>query len=336
MCTLIVLHRCVPGRPLVVAANRDEFLDRPAEEPALRSSRTGPIVAPLDLEAGGTWVGVSARGVFAGLTNLRPAPEASKASKVSEEGIGSEARPGALSAVESIERAAALREQKVESELRSRGEVVMMALEAESAAAAVRTLSNLEKGTYNPFQLLVADGHEAWLVVYRGAGRVVRLEPGAHIVGNVVDERIEAEIAGAALGSLMSEGSGRKEGSVAWPVDEEPRARKLTRVRARVEKLMTESGHDYFEGLAGICREHVGDDWEDGREGQSPFESTCVHVANRYGTRSSLLLELSNDPASNRLWTTDGPPCERPFENRSSLLRELDVRLSHRAETELT
>ncbi len=103
MCTLIVLHRCVPGRPLVVAANRDEFLDRPAEEPTLRSTRTGPIVAPLDLEAGGTWVGVSARGVFAGLTNLRPAPEAS------EEGIGSEARLGELSPVESIERALALR-----------------------------------------------------------------------------------------------------------------------------------------------------------------------------------------------------------------------------------
>lgn len=340
MCTLIVLHRCVPGRPLVVAANRDEFLDRPAEEPALRSSRTGPIVAPLDLEAGGTWVGVSARGVFAGLTNLRPAPEASEASK---EGIGSEARPGALSAVESIERASALREQKVESELRSRGEVVMMALEAESAAAAVRTLSNLEKGTYNPFQLLVADGHEAWLVVYRGAGRAVRLEPGAHIVGNVVDERIEAEIDGAALGSLMAEGSersGRKEGSVAWPVDEEPRARKLTRIRASVEKLMTESSRDHFEGLAGICREHVEDDlegdWEDGRENRSPFESTCVHVANRYGTRSSLLLELSLDPEAHRLWTTDGPPCERSFENRSFLLRELGVRLGHRAGTEQT
>jgi hypothetical protein len=197
----------------------------------------------------------------------------------------------------------------------------------------------LEKGTYNPFQLLVADGHEAWLVVYRGAGRAVRLEPGVHIVGNVVDERIEAEIDGAALGSSMAERferSKRKEGSVAWLVDEEPRARKLTRIRARVEKMMTESGRDHFEGLARICREHVEEDWENGRETQSPFESTCVHVANRYGTRSSLLLELSLDPEAHRLWTTDGPPCERSFENRSSLLRELDVRLSNRVGTEPT
>ena len=72
MCTLIVLHRCVTGRPLVVAANRDEFFARPAEGPAIRAARSGRILAPRDLEAGGSWVGLSERGVFAGLTNLRP------------------------------------------------------------------------------------------------------------------------------------------------------------------------------------------------------------------------------------------------------------------------
>jgi hypothetical protein len=104
--------------------------------------------------------------------------------------------------------------------------------------------------------------------------------------------------------------------------------------------MMTEPGRDHFEGLARICREHVDDLYEDGRggirEAQSPFESTCVHVADRYGTRSSLLLELSTDPTANRFWTTEGPPCERPFENRSSLLRELGVRLSNRVGTETT
>lgn len=314
MCTLIVLHRCVPGRPLVVAANRDEFLDRPAEEPALRFSRTGPIVAPLDLEAGGTWVGVNARGVFAGLTNLRSTAE----------------RPGdRQSAVTTIERASKERRQTNKPELRSRGEVVMMALESESAEHAVHTLSNLEVEAYNPFQLLVADGHKAWLVVYRGQSRVVPLEPGTHIVGNVVAEHIEAVIGTTSL---------------TLSPNEEPRARKLTRIRERVEKMMTEPGRDHFEGLAGICREHVDnqfeDPCEDGREGsreaQSPFESTCVHVADRYGTRSSLLLELSTDPNANRLWTTEGPPCERPFENRSSLLRELGLRLSNRVGTETT
>ena len=113
---------------------------------------------------------------------------------------------------------------------------------------------------------------------------------------------------------------------------EEPRAQKLMRVRSRVEKLLTEPGRDLFEGLARICREHVEQGSPDALGEQprakSPFESTCVHVADRYGTRSSLLLELSEDLPTSRLWTTDGPPCRRPFENRSSLLRELGVRLS--------
>jgi uncharacterized protein with NRDE domain len=207
----------------------------------------------------------------------------------------------------------------------------MMALEAESAEDAIRTLSKLERDRYNPFQLLVADGHAAWLMVYRGSPRVVRLEPGAHIVGNVVDERIEAEI---------SDASKEIESSPVMAAGEEPRARKMTRIRARVEKLMTEPGQDYFEGLARICREHIADErndgWSDGSEDHSPFESTCVHVANRYGTRSSLMLEISTDPTAHRLWTTNGPPCERPFENRSSLLRELGLRLSDQTRTKQT
>jgi hypothetical protein len=86
--------------------------------------------------------------------------------------------------------------------------------------------------------------------------------------------------------------------------------------------MVMEPGQDLFEGLARVCREHVS---EEGN--QSPFEATCVHIADRYGTRSSLLLELSDGPETNRLWTTDGPPCERPFDNRSSLLSDLGVRL---------
>jgi uncharacterized protein with NRDE domain len=309
MCTLIVLHRCVPNRPLVVAANRDEFLERPAEGMAIRPSVNGPIVAPLDLEAGGTWVGLSGRGVFVGLTNLRPATQTGQAT------VATAASPVL----------------EPNRELRSRGEVVMMALEAESAGKAIETLLALDVERFNPFQLLVADGREAWLLVYRGEARAVQLEPGPHVVGNVVDERIEAALSVASMNQSES-------------LDAESRVRKLTRVRERVEKLMTESGRDLFEGLAGICREHVESDLtglnelegRNEREGSacSPFESTCVHVADRYGTRSSLLLELSADPDANRLWTTDGPPCERPYENRSSLLRELGVRQSSWTETE--
>jgi len=74
VCTLIALHRCVPGAPLVIAANRDEFLDRPSEGPVLR----GTIASPRDVRAGGTWLGLSRTGVFAAVTNRKgadPDPE---------------------------------------------------------------------------------------------------------------------------------------------------------------------------------------------------------------------------------------------------------------------
>ncbi len=321
MCTLIVLHRCVPGRPLVVAANRDEFLERPAEGPALRRIGDGRIMAPLDLEAGGTWLGLNERGVFAGLTNLRSSEDFGPG------GIGdpgSSDEPGAeADAGRGEERKRGVGPGKGgQAAQRSRGEIVMMALEAKSASQAIRAMSNLDEGAFEPFQLLVADGHEAWLVVYRGRARVLPLESGLHVVGNVEDERIAAVLGTARSG---------------METQEEPRARKLARIRGRVEKLMAEPDGDLFEGLARICREHVDDSAEDPaldlrvehRAGRSPLESTCVHVANRYGTRSSLLLELSLESDANRLWTTDGPPCEWPFENRSSLLRELGVRLSN-------
>jgi len=341
MCTLIVLHRCVSGRPLVVAANRDEFLDRPAEGMALRTSgeptgeRRGEnwIVAPRDLEAGGTWVGLNARNVFVGLTNLRPADADSTTDQ------------------------AALTGTKEGGKLQSRGDVVMKALEAESAAKAIERLLRLEPSRFNPFQLLVADGQEAWLLVYRGEARAISLEPGPHVVGNVVDGKVEAALGAATTEWEASQGSNAMAAKCEKrEKHSESRVRKLTRIRERVEKLMTDSGPDLFEGLAEICREHVGDfghvgghvgghshadgsdrAWQDalGMEGPgiSPFESTCVHVAGRYGTRSSLLLELAADPDANRLWTTEGSPCAWPYENRSSLLRELRERQSDRAET---
>ena len=69
MCTLIVLHRCFADAELLVAANRDEYLDRPAEPPALRRWNGRTVLAPRDVRAGGTWLGLNDAGVFAALTN---------------------------------------------------------------------------------------------------------------------------------------------------------------------------------------------------------------------------------------------------------------------------
>ncbi|ELK45622.1 hypothetical protein D320_21146, partial [Haloferax sp. BAB-2207] len=70
MCTLILAWQVFEDAPVVVAANRDEQLGRPAEPPRRWENGDGPaIVAPRDAEAGGTWVGYNDAGVFVGITN---------------------------------------------------------------------------------------------------------------------------------------------------------------------------------------------------------------------------------------------------------------------------
>ncbi|MDQ3102118.1 MAG: NRDE family protein, partial [Bacteroidota bacterium] len=59
-----------PEYPLIVAANRDEFLDRPAL-PLNYWPDAPDLLAGKDLRGGGTWLGVSTRGCFAALTNYR-------------------------------------------------------------------------------------------------------------------------------------------------------------------------------------------------------------------------------------------------------------------------
>jgi uncharacterized protein with NRDE domain len=71
MCLLIVCSRVVDGFPLVVAANRDERLDRPAEAIALLQAADPAVLGGHDLLAGGSWLAVNEHGVVAGLTNQR-------------------------------------------------------------------------------------------------------------------------------------------------------------------------------------------------------------------------------------------------------------------------
>lgn len=146
MCTLIALHGCFPGVPLVVAANRDEHAGRPAEPPALRWGGDAAIVAPLDRRAGGTWLGVNGAGLFAAITN-RPCREP-------------------------------------DPERRSRGLLVLDALAAETAEEAAERLEDLAADAYNPFNLFVADGRRAALISYEGSPRRVDLAAGAHVIGN--------------------------------------------------------------------------------------------------------------------------------------------------------
>jgi uncharacterized protein with NRDE domain len=150
MCTLILLDRIVPEIPVVVAANRDEFLARPAAPPTWfpGAGARPAFVAPQDLEAGGTWMGMNGHGVFVGLTN-RPTA----------------AKPAGA---------------------RSRGLLVLDALAQPRAAAVPVELESQQATRYAPFNLLAADGRETWLV-QRGEGGVQtarELPPGVHVICN--------------------------------------------------------------------------------------------------------------------------------------------------------
>jgi uncharacterized protein with NRDE domain len=70
MCLLIFAHRISPQYPLVVAANRDEFHAR-ATAPADFWQDHPQLLAGIDLEQGGTWMGVTRGGRFAAVTNYR-------------------------------------------------------------------------------------------------------------------------------------------------------------------------------------------------------------------------------------------------------------------------
>ena len=74
MCLILVAWKVHADVPLAVAANRDEFHARPAARAAFWDDQP-EILAGRDLQAGGTWMGVSRGGRFAAVTNYRGGTE---------------------------------------------------------------------------------------------------------------------------------------------------------------------------------------------------------------------------------------------------------------------
>lgn len=70
MCLIVLAYKAHHQFPLIVAANRDEFTDRPAA-PLHWWENAPDILAGKDLRAGGTWMGITRHGRFAALTNHR-------------------------------------------------------------------------------------------------------------------------------------------------------------------------------------------------------------------------------------------------------------------------
>jgi uncharacterized protein with NRDE domain len=80
MCLIVFAWRVIPAVPLVAAANRDEYYQR-ATAPAAAWPEHPQIYAGRDLQAGGSWMGITQPAVaggssrFAAITNIRAPSE---------------------------------------------------------------------------------------------------------------------------------------------------------------------------------------------------------------------------------------------------------------------
>ena len=127
MCTLVILRRPDHAWPVLLAANRDELADRPWRAPGRHWPDRENVVAGRDELAGGSWLGINDEGIAAGVLNRR-------------DSLG----PDPL--------------------LRSRGELVLEALDHADAADAATALGNLDGHSYRSFNMVIADNRDAfWL-----------------------------------------------------------------------------------------------------------------------------------------------------------------------------
>lgn len=193
MCLLIALSRTIPGTPLLVAANRDELYDRPAEPITVLRSESPRILGGRDELAGGTWLAVNSAGVLAGLTNQPSAsPDATK---------------------------------------RSRGELPLaFAAYPDAATAVAEVCGRLDPADYNPCWLLVGDRHTLFSIDLTGGSRpeVQELPPGRYVLENAPLRRSSAKqrrVAALVDAALTADGDGTEAAALAAVLgDHEPAA----------------------------------------------------------------------------------------------------------------
>src|SRR5437763_15971673 len=76
MCTLVILRRPEHRWPVLIAANRDEMIERPWQAPGRHWPDRPEVVAGLDELAGGAWLGITDWGVAAAALNRHGSPGA--------------------------------------------------------------------------------------------------------------------------------------------------------------------------------------------------------------------------------------------------------------------
>jgi len=166
VCLIALAWRARPSHRLIVVANRDEYFGRPAAPADFWDDHRG-VLAGRDLEAGGTWLGMTLKGRFAALTNYRnPADR--------------------------------------KTGLPSRGALVADFLSGDAGAAEYVKRIHKAAARYNGFSLLVGDESSLWFFSNRG-GVPQRVPPGIHGLSNHLLDTPwpKVEKAKARLGALL-------------------------------------------------------------------------------------------------------------------------------------
>ena len=144
MCLILFAWKMQQNFPLVLAANRDEFYERPSA-PADFWDDAPDLLAGRDLRDGGTWLGITRGGRVAALTNYRD--------------------PASL-----------------KTEAPSRGMLVSDYLRGRENPGAYLGRIAPEADRFNGFNLLVGDPDELFCFSNRGARE--RLQPGIYGLSN--------------------------------------------------------------------------------------------------------------------------------------------------------
>lgn len=127
MCSIILLRQSDSEWPIVIGANRDEMSDRKSLPPSRHWEDRPYIFAGKDLEAGGTWLGINDYGVVCGIMN----------------------RINTLGP---------------DPDMRSRGELVLDALDHADANESLNAIVEIEKSSYKGFNMLIADNVNAYWI----------------------------------------------------------------------------------------------------------------------------------------------------------------------------
>ncbi|MDE2050471.1 MAG: NRDE family protein [Gammaproteobacteria bacterium] len=166
MCLLVLAWDAHPKYRLVVAANRDEYHDRPAA-PLAPWPVPSDILAGTDLRAGGTWLGIDRQRRLGIVTNFRD-PEAVPVTV-----------PGGRPPGPRI-----LRGRSPPESARSRGHLIPRYLGGATGPGGYLAALEPDAGIYGGFNLLLADAESLWYGSNRSAPFARALSRGVHGLSN--------------------------------------------------------------------------------------------------------------------------------------------------------